>query len=176
MLKYTIERFSTDLIMVKHSKLFSLILALLMAFSSVMLPATAFAADATPAKVYTAVKKAYGKKFPLSQNAKNLNPKAFGISKKKYSSYYAKYKGNNKSKYMIFIAKANKMSDARSMKKSLENYLNVESRSMNNYLSANGKKLYKNAKVGSKGKYVYLVMLDTNSNKKAVNAIKKAAK
>lgn len=91
-----------------------------------MLPTTAFAADATPAKVYTAVKKAYGKSFPLSKNAKSLNPKAFGISKKKYTSYYAKYKGNNKSKYMIFIAKADKNSDVRAMKKAFKIILRLK--------------------------------------------------
>ena len=43
-----------------------------------------------------------------------------------------------------------------------------------NYHSDLGNQLLKNARVGSKGKYVYLFVLDTDGNKKAISAFKES--
>lgn len=162
--------------MTKSVKLLSLISVLIIMVSSLAVPFTAMAAaKVSPSTVYTAVKKAYSKNFPLDSNSKVLSSSSVGVSKKDYSSYYGRYKGT-KTKYLIFIAKANDSSSAKKIKSQLNNYVKTESKSMENYLTSQGKKLYKNAKVGSKGNYVYLVMLDTQSNKKAVDAINKSVK
>ena len=54
----------------------------------------------------------------------------------------------------------------------MKKYVINEYKSNLSYHSEYGKTLLKKAKVGSKGKYVYLFVLDTASNKKAINAFK----
>jgi hypothetical protein len=135
----------------------------------------------TPASAYAAVKKAYGSSFPLtSKNRIKGKKRIMGVKISDCSSYYAASKttggSNSQKEYAIFICKAKSTAKAKKIKTSLANYLKNEEQSMSNYLSATGKKLFKNAKTGRIGKYVYLVMIDTNKNTKAVNAIKKTLK
>lgn len=162
--------------MTKKSRLLSLFLAFVMLFSAVGIGSNAYAASTTPYSCYTAVSRAYGKKFPLAKGNSTLSSSELGVPKKCYVKCYGKKKGSSKQKYMLYVVQAKSSKDVKTIKSRLNSYVKNEQRSMNNYLSSTGKKLYKNAKVGSKGKYVYFVMLDTSSNKKAVNAIKKAIK
>lgn len=159
--------------MTKRVKILSLFMALVMLFASFGAPTSAYAASPSPKTVYSKVKSAYGKSFPLSSKAKTLSSSELGVSKKWFKSAYGKQKGT-KTKYMIYIAKAGSTKNAKKIESALKKYVKNEKLSLNMYLSDKGKKLFNNAKVGRKGKYVYLVMLDTNKNSKAVSAINKA--
>lgn len=168
--------------MTKTKKLIALILAVLTILASFTLTANAAQiASKTPASAYAAVKKAYGNSFPLtSKNRIKGKKRIMGVKVADCSSYYAASKitggSNNQCEYAIFICKAKSTAKAKKIKTSLNNYISNEEQSMANYLSAKGKKLFKNAKVGRIGKYVYLVMIDTSKNAKAVKAINKTLK
>ena len=141
----------------------------------------AFAAKKTPDAAYSAVKKAYGSSMPLSaKNRITGKKRIMGVKTADCESYFAalKIKGgkNAQSEYAIFICKAKSKAKVKTIVANLKTYLKNEQQSMNNYLSPTGKKLFKNAKVGTVGQFVYLVMLDTAANKKAVNAINKTLK
>ena len=161
-------------------RLISIILALITAVSAFSLSSSvAMAASKTPASAYSAVKKAYGKSFPFkSSNRVKGKRRIMGVKTADLSSYYAASKisgkKNSKQEYIIMIAKVKDSGKVKSVKSQLTRFKNNEEASMRNYLSSKGKKLFKNAKVGSVGSFVYIVMIDTNSNKKAVKAIKKA--
>lgn len=154
-------------------KILCILLAVLTIASVFSVSVSAYAASATPKTVYSKVQKAYGKSFPLKSGAKKMSYTELNVSKKYISSYVAYQKGT-KDRRMIFIAKAKSTANAKSIKKQLTTYLNYEKH--NGYLNATGKKVVKNAKIGIKGKYVYIVMLDTTGNKKAITAINKYAK
>ena len=161
-------------------RLLSIILAMVTAISAFSLTSgVAMAASKTPASAYSAVKKAYGSAFPFSsKNRVKGKRRVMGVKTSDLSSYYAASKvtgkKNSKCEYIIMIAKVKNSGNVGSVKSQLSKFKNNEESSMKNYLSSKGKKLFKNAKVGSVGSFVYLVMIDTNSNKKAVKAIKKA--
>lgn len=159
--------------MTKRVKFLSLIMALAMLVASFGAPASTYAASASPKTVYSAVKKAYGKKFPMASGSKSISSSELGVSKKWFKTAYGRQKGT-KTRYIVYIAKAGSTSKAKKIQSALNKYIKNERQSMGMYLSSKGKKLYANAKVGKKGKYVYLVMVDTNSNTKAISAIKKA--
>ncbi len=161
------------------SRIISLLLALITLFGAVGLnSATAEAASKTPAGAYVAVKNAYGKSFPLTSANRVTGRRVFGVKTSLVSSYYAASRttgsGSAKAEYAIFICKAKNSKNARKVKSALKTYLKNEKNSMYNYLSGTGKTLFSKAKVGKKGKYVYLVMVDTSGNSKAVKAIKKS--
>lgn len=156
-------------------RILSLILALVALMGSFSAGETVFAASKTPVAAYAAVKKAYGNSFPLyTSNRISGRSKVLGVTTSNCSSYYAaqRFTKNSKEVYEIFICKA-KSGKKSSIKSQLSKHLKNEKGSMNNYLSAKGKKLFGNAKVGSVGSFVYMVMVDTSSNSKAVKAIKK---
>ncbi len=164
-----------------YVKVISFILALITAFSALTLTTTSFEAASKPQTAYTAVKKAYGKKFPLTnKNVIKGKKRIMGVKTSDLKSYYAASKTtgkkNAKSEYLIFVAEVKNKNNVNKVKSQLVKFKSNEESSMKNYLSSTGKKLFKNAKIGVKGKYVYIVMLDTSSNKKAVNALKKALK
>lgn len=165
--------------MVKSRKIISVLMAIITLMSAFSFgTTTALAAEKGAAKAYAAVSKSYGKAFPFSKDDKiTSKTRVMGVSSKYYSEVYAASKttgGRKQSQYNIFIAKAKSKKDIKKIKSALENYLENEEDSMSSYLSDTGKKLYKNAKIASKGNYVYLVMIDTDSNKKATKAIKNA--
>ncbi len=161
-------------------RLISIILALITAISAFSLTnGVAMAASKTPATAYSAVKKSYGKSFPFSaKNRVKGKRRVMGVKTADLSSYYAASKitggKNSKCEYIIMVAKVKSKGKVSSVKSQLSKFKNNEESSMKNYLSSKGKKLFKNAKVGSVGSFVYIVMIDTNGNKKAVKAIKKA--
>ena len=160
-------------------KIISLILALITAFSAFTVTSSVAEAASVPAQAYVAVKNAYGKSFPLSsKNRVKGKKRVFGVKTSLLSSYYAATKTvgrkNAKAEYLIMIAKPKKSEDVKKVKTALTKFKKNEESSMKNYLSEKGKKLFKNCKIGSYKGYVYIVMIDTSSNKKAINAIKKA--
>jgi hypothetical protein len=161
--------------MTKRIKFLSLFMAFIMLFASFSAPATSYAASSKPKQAYSAVKKAYGNSFPLKSDSKTktISSKELGVSKSLYKTCYGKTRGT-KTKYILYVAQATSTKNAKKIQSKLKTYVNTESQSMAMYLSEKGKKLFKNAKVGRKGKYVYLVMLDTSGNKKAISAIKDA--
>ena len=169
----------------KHNisvKCIAVLMALITLFSCCGVGALAAAPTGkkTPAAAYAAVKKAYGKSMPLSsKNRIKGKKRIMGVKTADCESYYAclKIKGgkDSQSEYAIFICKA-KSDKVKTISSALKKYLKNEQQSMNNYLSPTGKKLFKNAKVGTVGQFVYLVMLDTAGNKKAVNAIRNTLK
>ena len=168
--------------MIKSKRILSLLLVLISVLSMFGFSQTAFAATVTKSQsAYNAVSKAYGKKFVLtSKNRIKSKTRVMGVRTSYMKNYYAasvtKGKKKSQAKYSIFICEAKNKKDVSKIKNALNDYIENEEISMSSYLSSSGKKLYKNAKVGTKGKYVYLVMLDTAKNTKAVNAIKKALK
>ena len=140
----------------------------------------ASAASKTPAGAYAAIKKAYGSKMPVSSKNRIKNKSViFGVRiKGNVSSYYAaqKLSSNGKKEYAVFICKASSSDNVKAIKDMLKKWKSNEQNSLQNYLNSTGKKLFKNAKIGSVGKFVYMVMLDTSENAKAVKAIKKTLK
>ena len=162
-----------------YIKIISLILAVITAFSALTVSNGVVAEAASkPSQAYTAVKKAYGKSFPLSsKNRIKGKKRIMGVRTSYLSSYYAASKTsgkkNAKKEYLIMIAEVKDKDDVKNVKSQLSKFKKNEEASMQNYLSDKGKKLFKNCKIGSVGSYVYIVMLDTSSNKKAVKAIKK---
>ncbi|MBQ9532091.1 MAG: DUF4358 domain-containing protein [Eubacterium sp.] len=160
-------------------RIMSVILALITVFSAFSLTGeVAMAAGKTPAAAYSAVKKAYGKSFPFKKsNRVKGKRRVMGVKTADLKSYYAASKvtggKNSKCEYIIMVAKVKDSGKVKTIKSQLTRFKKNEEASMKNYLSSKGKKLFKNAKVGSVGSFVYIVMIDTNSNKKAVKAIKK---
>ena len=139
-------------------------------------------ADSTSA-VYTAIQEAYSNAFPLSSNnmihtdRKNVfgnYSSILGVSAKYFSSYTAAQKSNSKEEYICFICKATSKKNVKKIKKYMKKYVINEYKSNISYHSEFGKTLLKKAKVGSKGKFVYLFVLDTSNNKKAISAFKKS--
>ena len=138
---------------------------------------------ASAGSAFNAVKSAYGKKFPLkSSNMINTTrknifgrySKVLGVSAKNFTSYKAARKSNGKTEYIAAIFRAGKGKVSK-IKKALKKYVKKERSSNRNYFSNKGKRLLSRAKVGSKGRYVYLFILDVRGNKKAVSAFKRAA-
>ena len=145
---------------------------------------TTVAANASEGSAFNAVKSAYGRSFPLSASntirtaRKNIFGKysiVLGVSAKNFKSYKAARKTNGKAEYICAIFKATKKSKVKTIKKALKKYVSKEKSSSRNYFSKTGKKLLAKAKVGSKGKYVYLFILDTKGNGRAVSAFKRSA-
>ncbi|MCR5202430.1 MAG: DUF4358 domain-containing protein [Lachnospiraceae bacterium] len=168
-------------------KLFTLQLMALCLIAGLMAPAgtakTAEAKSKTTKTIYKKVQKAYGKKFKLSSKnmikveKKNVfgdYSKVVGVSHKLFDSYTAARVTNSKYEYVCFICKAGSKKNVKKIKTALKKYVKSESESNKNYYSSEGKKLMKNAAIGSKDKFVYLFILDTSKNKKAVKAFKKA--
>ena len=159
-------------------KVISLLLALITMLSAFTVTSSVAEAASKPAQAYVAVKNAYGKSFPLSSKDRVKGKKrVYGVKTSLLSSYYyaEKFAGNNKSAtvYRIIICKPKNKSDIKSIKSKFASSKSNEQQSMSSYLSAKGKKLFKNCKIGSVNGYVYVVMIDTNANKKAIAAIKK---
>lgn len=137
---------------------------------------------ASAKSIYSSVSKAYGQSFPLSSsnlvNVQRKNifggySKVLGVSAKYFKSYKVAKKVDSSQEYVCAIFKATKKKNVKKIKKALNKYVKNEKTSNLNYFSSTGKSLLENAKVGSKGKYVYLFILDTSKNQKAVNAFKK---
>ncbi len=142
------------------------------------------AAAATPSSIYTAVSGAYGKSYPLSDdneiNTARTNvfgkySNILGVSAKLFTSYKAAKKSNSKYEYVSFVCEADGSANVNKIKKKLKKYVKNETSGNENYFSATGKKLMKNTKIGSKGNFVCLFILDTSGNSKAVKAFNKNA-
>ena len=159
-------------------KLISLLMAIITIFSAFTVGnAVTAEAASKPQQAYTAVKKAYGKSFPLAdKNRIKGKKRIFGVKTADLKSYYAASKisgkKNAKAEYLIMVAQVKDKNNVKKIKSQLTKFKTNEQSSMNNYLSDKGKKLFKNCKIGSVGTYVYIVMLDTGANKKAIKAIK----
>ena len=142
------------------------------------------AVNASESTAFNAVKSSYGSKFPLkaANNIKTARKNIFGkystvlgVSAKNFKSYKAARKSNGKTEYICAIFKATKKAKVKTIKATLKKYVSKEQSSNRNYFSKTGKTLLSKAKVGSKGNYVYLFVLDTKGNSKAVSAFKRAA-
>ena len=130
---------------------------------------------------FSAVSKAYGKSYPLSSknviktSRKNIfgkYSKVLGVSAKLFKSYKAASK-KGKCEYVSAIFKATSKANVKKIKKALNTFVSKEKSSGVNYFSSKGKGILNKAKVGSKGNYVYLFILDNKGNTKAINAFKK---
>lgn len=140
-------------------------------------------AKTTTSSIYGSVQSAYGGSFPLSDsNLIKVSRKnvfgdwstVLGVSAKYFTAYKAAKKSSSKEEYICFICKAASAKAKKKIKSGLAKFVKSETSGNANYHSEKGKKLMKNAKIGSKGKFVYLFILDTEGNKKAVNAFKKS--
>ncbi|MCR4605265.1 MAG: DUF4358 domain-containing protein [Eubacterium sp.] len=159
----------------------SICLVLCLVFSAAVCARSNTAEAKSTSAIFNSVKSAYGSSFPLSDKnmiktkRKNIFGKystIMGVSAKYFSSYTAALKSNSKKEYMCFICKATSAKKVKTIKNKLKKYVVSEYKGNLNYHSAEGNKILKNAKVGSKGKYVYLFALDTSGNKKAIEAFK----
>lgn len=137
---------------------------------------------ASESSAYSAVKSAYGSSFPLTDSNLITTPRknvfgkystVLGVSGKNFSSYKAARKAGKDKEYICAIFKAPSKKKAKKIVKSLKKYVSKEKSGNANYFSSYGKSLLNNAKVGRKGKYAYLFVLDTSKNSKAVAAFKK---
>lgn len=150
-----------------------------------IIPEGADAASKNCGQIYSAVKKASGKSFPLKDKnlikvkRKNLFGEyshVMGVSAKNFSEYKAARIANSKYEYACFVCKAVNKSKVPGIKSSLKAYVKDEKTSNANYFSEKGKDLIDNARVESEGLYVALFILDTDNNKKAADAFVKAVK
>lgn len=158
------------------------VLMIVVLCAGIYMPYISYAATST-ASVYDAVEGAYGSSFPLSDSnmikvdRKNIFGKysvVMGVSAKHFSQYTAAQKSNSSEEYMCFICKAVSKKAVKKIKSSMKKYVINEYNGNINYHSDLGNQLLKNARVGSKGKYVYLFVLDTDGNKKAISAFKES--
>ena len=144
---------------------------------------TAYVEAASTTSIYSAVKNAYGSEFPFSagneikvaeKNAFGGYSKVLGVSTEDMKSYKVYRKADSQSQYICFLCKAKEKSKVKAIKKTLKSFVAAEKKSNENYYSSTGKELISNAKIGSKKKYVYLFMIDTSKNEKAVTAFQNA--
>ncbi len=143
------------------------------------------AATSKTKKIYDSVCEAYGTSFPLSKNNMIKTPRknvfgnystVLGVSMKYISSYTAAQKSNSKEEYICMVCKATSKKSVKKIKTKIKKYIKNEYKSNLSYHSELGKKLLKKSVVGSRGKYVYLFVLDTSGNKKAITAFKESLK
>ncbi|MCR5625449.1 MAG: DUF4358 domain-containing protein [Lachnospiraceae bacterium] len=141
-------------------------------------------AAASSSSIYSSVESAYGSKYPLSSSneittsRKNVfggYSSVLGVSCELFSEYKAAKKSNSKYQYVSFVCKATSSSNVSKIKKKLKAYVKNEKTGNQNYYNSKGKKLLNNAKIGAKGDFVYLFILDTSKNSKAISAFNSAA-
>lgn len=162
-------------------KLLTLILVITLVFGAF----GATQAQASTGSAYNAVKKIYKKYCPKAENIRKKDmfgrySKIFGVlSVKGLKSYKAGKSSMGKTKKVhraVVIVQAKKKSQIKGIKNKFRIFLNdLKGEVKRGYVSAYGKKVLNKACIGSKGKYVYLLMLDASGNKKAKAAVKKAA-
>lgn len=160
----------------------SLVLVLCLLAGSVCVSGTKKSqAAVSTSTIYNNVKSAYGSSFPLSDSNKITTGRKnvfgqystiLGVSAKLFSSYTAASKKNNSGEYNCFICKATSKKNVKKIKKALKKFVVQEYNSNINYFTDSGKAIMKKAKYGSKGKYVYLFVLDASGNSKAISAFK----
>ena len=164
-------------------RLLSVLLVLSIVLGVMASPSFAEAKAKSTSEIYSAIEEAYGSNFPLSSSnmikteRKNIFGKysrVLGVYAKYFSSYTAAQKSNSKEEYMCFICKATSSKAVKKIKKQMKKYVVNEYKGNINYHSDLGNKLLKKAKVGSKGKFVYLFVLDTSGNSKAISAFKES--
>ena len=164
-------------------KAFSLLLVLCLVIAGALGSPSTSQAAASSSSVYNAVKDAYGSSYPLSDSnmIKTERKDVFGnysevlgVSAKLFSEYTAAKKSSSEEEYMSFICKATSNKNVKKIKKKLKLIVLNEYKSNINYHSDHCNTLLKNAKVGSKGSFVYLFVLDTEGNAKAINAFKES--
>ena len=157
------------------------IVVALVAQSFIQMNQTVYASESS---AYYAVKSAYGSSFPLSTSNEINTPrrnvfgkysKVLGVSGKYFKSYKAARKSSSSEEYVCAVFKATSKKKAKKIVKSLKKFVKKEKSGNANYFSSYGKSLLNNAKVGKKGKYVYLFILDTSGNSRAVTAFKNNA-
>ena len=142
-------------------------------------------AKASTSSAYSAVKKIYGKYCPKVKNIPKKDifdrySKILGVlSVKGLKSYKVGQSFEGKSKKterVVVIVQAKKKSQVKGIKNKFKSYVNTrKGAAKRGYFSKYGKKVLNKASIGSKGNYVYLLMLDASGNKKAKAAVKKSA-
>lgn len=142
-------------------------------------------AKASTSSAYSAVKSIYGKYCPKQKNIPKKDmfkrySKILGVlSVKGLKSYKVGQSFQGKSKKVervVVIVQAKKKSQVKGIKNKFRSYVNTrKGAAKRGYFSSYGKKVLNAASIGSKGKYVYLLMLDASGNKKAKAAVKRAA-
>lgn len=163
-----------------NNKLLQTIFAMCLVFALAVGLTGPVQAATKPSNVTAAVKKAVkSSNYPFGKSDKvTSSRRVFGVSVSKLSAYEAYEKttgfGSKKAEYILFVGKTSSKSDAKKLKADLKDYVESEAESMNSYLSADGKKAFKGAKVGYKGSWVWAVVLKSSSDSsKAEKAIKK---
>ena len=142
-------------------------------------------AKASTSSAYSAVKKISGKYCPAAKNIPKKDifdrySKILGVlSVKGLKSYKVGQSFEGKSKKcerVVAIVQAKKKSQVKGIKAKFRSYVNTrKGAAKRGYFSKYGKKVLNKASIGSKGNYVYLLMLDASGNKKAKAAVKKSA-
>ncbi|MBO4395899.1 MAG: hypothetical protein J5819_06090 [Eubacterium sp.] len=168
--------------MKKIKIVFSVIMSFAIVFSVCFSASTVSFAKANNTKdVYSAVQSAYSSGFPLNDNnmihTERTNifgqySTVLGVSSKLFSEYTAAQKSNSEMEYICFICKGTSRKAVKKIKNSMKKYVVNEYNSNISYHSDYGKTLLRKAKVGSKGKFVYLFVLDISGNEKAIEAFK----
>lgn len=161
-------------------KLLAFVLIITLAFGAFGMTS----AKASTNSAYSAVKKIYKKYCPKKKNIPRQDmfkrySKILGVlSVKGLKSYAAgqKFDGKTKVERVVVIVQANKKSQVSGIKKKLASFVNTrKGAAKRGYYSKYGKKVLNKAIIGSKGNYVYLLMLDASGNKKAKAAVNRAA-
>ncbi len=146
-------------------------------------PVTVDAKSKTVNGLVKVVKK-YTKDYPFSSADRVKSKKAvFGIMSSKLSKYSAYQKvettfSAGTTEHMLFIGKAKTKANAKSCASSLRRFLTKEKSSKASGLTAEGRQLFSGAKIGSKGKWCWLIMVnsDSEANATVAKAVRKNAK
>lgn len=116
--------------------------------------------------------------FPFSDSdSVTSRRRVFGVKVSTLKTYkaYQKMTGSksSSSEYFFFVARAKSSSKAKSAMTKLKNYIKNEKKNMENYLSSAGQTIFKNGKVGRKGKWVWVLVIgSSDDNVAAGTAIK----
>ncbi len=141
-------------------------------------------ADASVAAAFYRVKATYGKKFPPTKNVARKDffgrySKILGVSTNKLKVYRFAQKFKGKSKKLertCVIVQAKKKKQVKGIKKKFRQYIKSHKRNAaRGYYTKKGRRILNKACVGSKGKFVYLFMLDASGNKKAKSIFRRKA-
>ncbi len=141
--------------------------------------------QASTSSAYSAVKKIHKKYCPKKKNIPRQDmfkrySKILGVLSVKGLKSYAvgqSFEGKSKkTERVVVIVQAKKKSQVNGIKNKFRSYVNSrKGAAKRGYFSKYGKKVLNKASIGSKGNYVYLLMLDASGNKKAKAAVKRAA-
>ncbi len=150
---------------------------LILSFAVSFFDVPAQAGSVTPGSMIDNIKDEVSS-FPFSDSDEIISKRrVLGVKVKNLSSYKAFQKTtgskDSSSEYILFVGKAKSSAKAKTSLSALKKYVKSEKENMENYLSASGKDIFKNARAGRSGKWIWVLMTGSkDNNDQASKAIK----